>query len=103
MALKPNKTVCGIPVHIAGSIFHKDAGGSPTVNEREAVGAYRRAAISKPGAKRLAEALGLRLPRAGYEIKLCTDQYLVHNGAGFDVVRRAHGDFSGTTKRRRRR
>ncbi len=59
MALKPNKTVCGIPVRIAGSIFHKDAGGSLTVNEREAVGAYRRAAISKPGAKRLAEALGL--------------------------------------------
>lgn len=99
-APKPNATVCGIPTRIGGTIRY--GGGNVYVNARD-IGGY--ASISKPGAKRLMMALfgHARLPRPGYETKLCADQYLVNMSGSLQVNRRASGPIAGPSRKRRRR
>jgi hypothetical protein len=101
MARKPTKTVCGVPADVGDPIYSK-ADGSLTVDPAQAVGNTRRYGMSKPGAKRLATALGLPVPRMGHQVKLCSDQYLVNLSGMFYVVRTASGDLQGRRRRRRR-
>lgn len=100
MPVKPNATVCGVSTRLGKSI---DYGGGHIAPTARRLGVY--APISKPGARRLMRALfgHERLPRPGYEVTLCDNQYLGNMSGSFQVERRASGDFRGVTRRRRRR
>jgi hypothetical protein len=97
-APKPNATVCGVPVYIGKPISYGGGHIAPTARH---LGQY--ASISKPGAKRLMDALfgHTRLPRPGYEVKLCEDQYLSSMSGSMQIERRASGDFRGVRRRKR--
>jgi len=102
-ASKPNATVCGIPATLGGPIRF-GAGGRPTKLDPAGgfIGTHR--AISKPGAKRLVQALfgpNARLPRSGQQLELCSKQFLVNQG-GFDIYRYDTGEIAGARKRRKR-
>lgn len=101
MPVKPNARICGVPTKVGRPISY---GGGHIVPSARKLGQY--ASISKPGARRLMEALfgpGKRPPRPGYEVRLCADQYLVNRSGSFEIVRRASGEFQGVRTRRRRR
>lgn len=94
MAVKPNATVCGIPTSLGGAV--NDHGGRLATGVGP-TGHWR--AISKPGARRLLQALfgHERLPRLGHSIKLCDDQYL-DNVHTLQVRRTAPGEMRGTRR-----
>ena len=100
MAYKPNATVCGVPEVLGGPIHYNSTSPKPGVGTN---GHYR--AISRPGAKRVVKALfgHERLPRPGFERKLCENQYLVNNLGSLDIVRRGPGDIRGARRRKRSR
>lgn len=89
---KPNATVCGVPTRLSHAIRY---GGGNIYSGARNIGQY--ASISKPGAKRMMLALfgHARLPRPGYETKLCGDQYMENMNGLYHIVRRAPGDFQG--------
>jgi hypothetical protein len=95
----PNATVCGIPTSLGGAV-HYDGGHLTT--GIGPLGHWR--AISKPAAKRLLSSLfgHERLPRPGYEVKLCGDQYLENISGSFQVRKRGSGEMSGRRRKARR-
>lgn len=98
---KPNATVCGVPTHLGGRIMIGAAGPRPIAYRGPRDAVY--APISKPGAKRLAAALGVPMPRRGTQIQLCADQTLQHDASGgLYVMRDAPGDIRGARRGRRR-
>lgn len=98
--------VCGVPVLAYNEQTYGGGHIAPTARN---IGRF--AHVSKATAKKLLKTLfgHEKLPRAGYEMKLCDNQYLGHRRNAFDaslpyeVVRRASGEFAGTTKRKRKR
>lgn len=97
---RTNATVCGIPTFLGGAVHY---GGGHLTTGVGKLGHWR--SIGKPGAKRLMKALfgHERVPRPGYEVKLCDDQYLENIAGSFQVVRRAPGEMRGARRKRRRR
>lgn len=100
MPAKPNATVCGVPAKLSRPLSNS---GQHIAPEQRRPGQY--ASISKPGAKRLVQALfgHARLPRPGHGVKLCGDQFLHNISGSFQVTRYAAGEFAGTAKRRKPR
>lgn len=91
--------ICGIPAKTGGIIKYDLRGPFVDDPSRVALGSY--VALSKPEAKRLATALNVKVPRVGYAVQLCGEQYLENQAGSFQVNRRATGEFRGTKVKRR--
>lgn len=96
---KSNATVCGIPTRVGKRASY---GGGNIYPGARAIGSV--APISKASAKHLVRSLfgHERLPRMGYELTLCANQYLNNKSGKLEVVRRAAGEFQGARSRSRR-
>lgn len=97
---KANATVCGIPTRVGKRASY---GGGNIYPGARAIGSV--APISTASAKHLVRSLfgHERLPRMGYELTLCTHQYLSNTSGKLEVVRRASGEFQGARSRSRSR
>ena len=98
MSRKPNVVVCGIPMFAGVLGKGRTVLGPLTDSERIAT-------IGPSDAKKLLAAAvspRARLVR-GSEVKVCDDQFLVRRGddGGYEVHRRAPGEFRGARRRRR--
>lgn len=104
MARRVNKkmvTICGVPqISVRGE---KSYGGGHIYPGARDIG--RVAKISMLQASELTTALfgSRRLPRPGYEVKLCDATFLGNNAGQLEVVRRASGPFAGSRHRKARR
>ena len=97
MAKRQYANVCQIRVPIGMPISYGGGHIAPTARH---LGMY--APVSKPTAKKLAAAIGVRVPRPGWEVTLCKDTYLANMSGSFQVERRASGEFQGVKRKRRR-
>lgn len=95
MARKPNIVVCGVPVY----------GADLTAARKMDVTQERAAEISPGSAKKIIEAVyGMsRRIRRGDALYVCADQHILRRYAdgGYEIRRRAPGEFRGAPRRRR--
>lgn len=102
MPTKPNRTVCGIPVSTGGVIKYDLHGNFVSDPNRVALGSFVN--ISNPAAKRLAEALGIKVPKRGTTVQICDKQYLERDQYAdqYRVRRDGSGEIKGARRRRRK-
>ena len=90
MPKRKRVNVCSINVLVSGV---RTYGGGHVVNARD-IGTY--AGIGKQSAQRLVRELDVgKLPRPGWEKKLCDDTWLVNKGGRFEIDRRSPGGLRG--------
>lgn len=99
-----NIRICGLLV--PPSSKPQSYGGGHIYPGARDIGSYVQ--VSKTTALRLLSAVQARprLPRWGYEVKLCNDTWLRRRGSSFEVQRNASGGFkglAGSVRRKRRR
>lgn len=87
--------VCGVNVLVTGI---NQYGGGHIAPTARYLGQY--GSIGKASAKKLVDRFGFRLPRPGYEMKLCDGIKLGNKSGRFELVTDPH--MLGQARRRRR-